>query len=91
MPSNHITWNAAPTADTYKVYRSTTAGQPGAAIAVGLTGLVFDDPTIVAGTTYFYSVSASNSVGEGPLSAQVSITTPTVPAAPTGLTVTYVP
>ena len=91
MANAHLTWIAAPTATTYNVYRSTVSGTQGGQIASGSGNTFYDDPTIVAGTTYFYSVSGVNGVGEGPTSIQVTFVTPSVPAAPTGLTATYVP
>ena len=42
----------------------------------------FTDHGVTNGTTYFYKVSAVNSVGEGAFSNEVSITPGTVPAAP---------
>jgi len=90
MASVSLSWNAVPTATQYKVYRSTTAGAQGTNIGTVSTTAA-SDPSIVAGATYFYSVTAVNGVGEGPASAQVQFDVPTVPVAPTGLTATYVP
>ena len=91
MASINLSWNASPTATAYTVYRSTTAGVRGAPIGVPQPGTTAVDTQFSAGVTYYYSVTASNSVGEGPASAQVQFDTPTVPVAPTGLTATYVP
>lgn len=77
--SVHLTWNppvddgGAPV-NSYTIYRGTTpGGQAETPIATGVTGTSFDDVlNIVAGTTYFYVVTASNVVGEGSPSAEVS-------------------
>jgi fibronectin type 3 domain-containing protein len=82
-----LTWSATPTATSYTVYRSTTSGTQGSAIAnVAAPG--FNDATIVAGNTYFYSVTASNASGESPPSTQASLDVPNVPLAPTNLVAT---
>ncbi len=87
----HVTWNATPTATTYSVYRATVSGGPYVQLITGTGNTFYDDPTIVAGTTYYYAVAGVNGVGEGPKSAEFTFVTPNVPAAPTGLTVTYIP
>ena len=58
----------------YRVYRSTVAG--GAGSELGTLGSVqnFTDTTAVPGTTYYYTVTALNSAGEGPRSNEASAT-----------------
>jgi fibronectin type 3 domain-containing protein len=84
-----LTWNAAATATSYQVYRSTTQGQQGALIGSS-AGTNYTDATAANGTTYYYAVSALNAAGASPPSAQSSGATPTapvaVPAAPAGVT-----
>jgi hypothetical protein len=65
----------------YTVYRSSTAGVLGSGTAVGKV-TSWTDTTGAAGSTYYYTVSATNAVGEGAKSEQRSATLPTVPAAP---------
>jgi hypothetical protein len=68
-----VSWTAVSDAMSYQVYRSTTQGQQGT--PVGSTALTsFADVTAVDGTAYHYRVSASNAVGEGAVSAPVSLT-----------------
>lgn len=88
-----ISWTAVSGATSYNVYWSTTSGVtaangtriPGATSPYVQTGLS-------AGTTYYYVVTALNSVGESVASAQASAVTnappPAVPAAPTGVSAT---
>jgi len=60
----------------YTVYRGLAPGaEDPAPYAVGITGTTYTDLyNLVAGTTYYYTVSATNSAGEGPASAEVSAT-----------------
>ncbi len=43
---------------------------------------MFNDAGLEIGTTYYYVVSAINSMGEGPMSNKVSIAPSTVPSVP---------
>jgi len=87
-----LSWNAVSGATSYNVNRSTTSGGPYTNVATNVTTPSYTNTGLTNGTTYYYVVSAVNAVGEGANSAQVSVTpsggTPTVPAAPTGLTAT---
>ena len=55
-----VTWTAVTGATSYTVYRSTTAGTQGSVIGAPSTAS-FVDTTPTPGTTYYYSVTASNS------------------------------
>jgi aryl-phospho-beta-D-glucosidase BglC (GH1 family) len=67
-----IAWSPVSGASTYKIYRGTTTGGQGStAWRTGLTQTRFVDSGLTNGTTYFYRVSAVNSAGESPLSAEV--------------------
>src|ERR1700678_1514627 len=83
-----LTWAATANATGYTVKRSTTTGGPYTAIASQPT-TSFTDTPLTNGTKYSYVVSASNSAGASPNSAEVSAT-PTLapPAVPTGLAAT---
>jgi rhamnogalacturonan endolyase len=67
-------WNGSPAATGYKVKRATTSGGPFTTIATGVKPPVFTDASVANGTTYFYVVSATNSVGESSDSTSVSTT-----------------
>lgn len=56
----------------YKVYRGTTSGGETLHVSLGVTTTYTD--TIVAGTTYYYKITAFNAVAEGPFSGEVSTT-----------------
>jgi fibronectin type 3 domain-containing protein len=86
-----ISWTAVSGATSYNLYRSTSSGvttSTGTKIA-GVTS-PYVNTGLSAGTTYYYIVTAMNSVGESVASTQVTATTnappPAVPAAPTGVT-----
>ena len=86
-----LSWSAPAGALTgYTLYRgdgnacdNLTSLQTG--IAADATSV--DDTTVTAGSAYCYQLSASNSVGEGARSGNVTVTAATV-GKPTGLTVT---
>lgn len=66
----------------YTVYRGTSSGSEtalttGGCSSLGGTTLTCTDTGLTAGTTYYYKVTASNPIGEGPQSNEAS-------AAPTG-------
>ena len=65
----------------YRVYRGTSSGGETLLTTLGAV-TSFTDNGVTNGTAYFYKVSAVNTVGEGPLSNEISITPGTVPSAP---------
>ncbi len=66
---------------TYSVYRGATSGGEGTTpIASNLIATSYTDTNVTNGDTYYYEVSATNSVGSSGLSAQVSAT----PQQPSG-------
>lgn len=87
-----ISWNAVGGATAYNLYWSATSGVA-AANGTKISGVT--SPAVHTGlsdsTTYYYIVTAENSAGESAASVQVAATTlgasstPTVPAAPTGV------
>jgi fibronectin type 3 domain-containing protein len=74
-----LTWSASFGATSYNVKRSTTSGGPYTQISAPTT-TTFTDTGLTNGTTYFYVVSALNSVGESANSAQVGATPINTPA-----------
>ncbi|WP_127531673.1 endo-1,4-beta-xylanase [Paenibacillus kobensis] len=88
-----LSWAASSGATSYTVKRATTSGGTYTNVATNVTTTSYTDTGVTNGTTYYYVVSASNSAGSSANSAQASATptggtTPTVPAAPSGLTAT---
>jgi fibronectin type 3 domain-containing protein len=88
-----LSWGAVASATSYNVYYGTTSGitkANGTKISNATSPAV--QTGLAAGTTYYYIVTAVNSVGEGAASVQVAATTlpavpsPTAPAAPAGVT-----
>jgi fibronectin type 3 domain-containing protein len=75
-----LTWSATTGATSYHVKRSINSGGPYTQIAAP-TASNFTDTTTANGTTYYYVVSAVNSVGESANSEQASAT-PTAPSRP---------
>jgi fibronectin type 3 domain-containing protein len=81
-----VSWTAVAGATSYNVYRSTSAAAQGSKVGSSAT-TAYNDATAANGTTYYYVVTASNAVGEGPASAPSSGATPAVPVnAPTAPT-----
>ena len=75
-----LSWNPAPGAFSYNVYRATTAGGEGATpLATGITGSTFyqdsyTDSTAANGTTYYYTITTEDISGESVFSKEVSAT-----------------
>ena len=67
-----LSWDSVNGADTYTVKRATSSGGPYTAIEGGISGTSFTDSSVSNGTTYYYVVSATNALGEGPDSSEVS-------------------
>jgi fibronectin type 3 domain-containing protein len=90
-----VSWQAVSGASSYNIYWSTT---PGVTTSTGTKIASATSPHIQTGlansTSCYYIVTAVNSVGESAASSQVFATTnaapptPTVPAAPSGVTAT---
>ena len=70
----------------YKIYRDTALHD-----TVGNVLTYTDSTSVVIGTTYDYTVSAVNGMGEGPQSAAVAVTAAVPPDAPTSVDATAVP
>ena len=68
-----LSWSSADTATSYRIKRSTTSGGAYATIAT-TAELTHADAGVTNGTTYYYVVSALNSEGESPDSAEVAAT-----------------
>ena len=74
-----VTWNA-PTSNGgspvtgYRIYRGTAAGGGPFLVSVGPTTTTFTDAAVTKKVKYFYRITALNSVGESPLSAEVNAT-----------------
>ncbi|MFN2641141.1 MAG: fibronectin type III domain-containing protein [Actinomycetota bacterium] len=90
--SASLSWSA-PSSDGgsaitgYKVYRGTASG--GETLLATLGNVTsYTDNAVTNGTTYYYQVSAVNSVGEGARSNEVSLrpSAPSAPSAPLNLT-----
>src|SRR4029077_2337968 len=71
----------------YNIYRGTSPGaESSTPLATGVTTTSFTDPTVVNGTTYYYTVAAVNAVGTSQPSNEANATPQaTVPGQPTGL------
>jgi hypothetical protein len=86
-----IGWNEVAGATSYNIYRSTSAGSRGAKVGA-CSSTTYTDTTVANGTTYYYTVTADNSAGEGPPSSQSDGATPAapvvIPTAPTGVNAT---
>lgn len=66
-----LAWNAVNQADEYVVKRSLSNSGPFATIAT-VSGTTYVDTSVLNDTTYYYTITASNQVGEGQASNVVS-------------------
>ncbi|GAC1526301.1 MAG: hypothetical protein NVS2B6_13760 [Thermoleophilaceae bacterium] len=79
-----LSWAAASGATGYRVYRGTSPGGEGATAIAAPSGNSFTDTGRAGGTTYYYTVSATNAYGESPRSSEVHATPTTAPPSGTG-------
>jgi fibronectin type 3 domain-containing protein len=91
-PSAQLAW-AAPTQGcavscTYNIYRGPTSGNE-TLLTSGVVPLSYSDTTVTRGNFYCYEITAVNTAGESPKSNEICGTDPTVPTAPSGLTVQF--
>jgi autotransporter-associated beta strand protein len=73
-----LSWNRSPVsafAQHYTLKRASVAGGPYTIIAQNLTDTTYADNSLTPVSVYFYVVSATNAIGEGSNSAEVSDTT----------------
>ncbi len=77
-----LSWSPITSATNYNVKRTTQSGHYSPPY-VSVSGTTYTDTNVINGTTYYYSVSAVNTGGESPNSAEVSVTPPVpAPTAP---------
>lgn len=67
-----LSWGAVAGATSYNVKRAAASGGPYTTVAAKVTATGYTNAGLTNGTTYYYVVSAVNSVGEGPNSGQAS-------------------
>lgn len=79
-----LSWGAADGVAGYNVKRATASGGPYTTLASSVTEATYTDTGLENGTTYYYVISAVNSVGESPNSAEVSATPRETPATEPG-------
>ncbi|MDN5865337.1 MAG: fibronectin type III domain-containing protein, partial [Gammaproteobacteria bacterium] len=68
-----LSWNPVSGADDYTVAQGTSAGGE-QSVATGVTGTSYTASGLSNGTTYYFTVVATNTAGSGPVSAEVSAT-----------------
>lgn len=66
-----LSWKPVSDAEYYTLYRGTASGIY-SVVTASLLVTTLTDTAVTAGTTYFYAVSATNAIGEGDLSVEVS-------------------
>ncbi len=85
----NLTWSA-PSIDggfpitNYEIYRGISSGSLSLLTEIGNL-LYYNDTSVSSGTTYYYQVSAKNSVGEGSKSGEVNVLIASLPTEPENL------
>ncbi|MFO1487741.1 MAG: hypothetical protein U1F65_04615, partial [Verrucomicrobiota bacterium] len=77
-----LAWNAVPGATSYSIKRATSSGGPYSTVATGqgTQFLIYADTALTPATTYYYVLTATNSIGESAVSSEASART--LPALP---------
>lgn len=87
----HLSWNAAGTASSYRIYRAADTTTPMLLLST-VTTTVCTDTNVIFGATYYYALSAVNSQGESEHSLPYAITLGgsivAPPSVPTGIKAT---
>jgi FtsP/CotA-like multicopper oxidase with cupredoxin domain len=88
-PNAVLTWVDNATNETgYQIYRSVNGGAYNLLTTTGANASTYTNTGLAAGSTYSYRVRATGISGNSAYAGPVSISVPTIPAAPSGLTVT---
>jgi hypothetical protein len=82
-----LTWDAAPRAMSYSVYRRAAAGAYGPSPYAQASTCIWTDSQVQPGEAYFYKVAAVNANGSSPESSELTATAIGVPGIPTDLAV----
>ena len=75
-----LSWTPSSNAASYNVKRGTVSGGPYTTLGT-TTSSTYTDSAVSVGSTYYYVVSAVNSIGEGANSSQTAVTIPVPPLA----------
>jgi fibronectin type 3 domain-containing protein len=81
--SIYVSWNSVSGASEYYIYRANSS-YGSYSVIVSTSDAFYTDTELTSNTTYYYKVSAYNSVGEGGQSSYTSATTPV--GVPIGVT-----
>jgi fibronectin type 3 domain-containing protein len=68
-----LSWSESQSGVTFNVYRSTSATMPASPTYTGISPKSFTDKNVAAGATYYYWVTAVNSVGQSPPAGPVTV------------------
>jgi hypothetical protein len=71
-----LDWSPTPGATSYRIYRGTSSGGEGSTPIATVTGTQYTDTNVTSTPIYFYEVTAVNSAGESPRSAEDATKTP---------------
>jgi hypothetical protein len=69
---NLLTWNPATYAAGYVIQRATALGGPYTTLATGVATTSYTDAGLITGTTYYYTVTASNGTGSSSATSPVT-------------------
>jgi len=69
-----LQWSGGAGALSFSVKRSLVSGGPYTVVAAGVKGKSYVDTTVTNGTTYYYVVSATNTLGESAVSNEAAVT-----------------
>jgi autotransporter-associated beta strand protein len=69
-----LSWPAVPNATAYWLFRGTSSNNEDTLVIANYAGTSYTDTGVVNGTTYYYVVAGTNSVGLGPDSPEAYVT-----------------
>jgi fibronectin type 3 domain-containing protein len=77
----NVSWNSSAFAASYNVKRASISGGPYGTVATGVTATNFNDSGLTPGATYYYVVSAVNTIGQSGNSAEASSIASPIPTS----------